>query len=287
MPVQTNNTNAPGSWSPDQVSSHVFTDVLGDALYNSLTTVVGSIQGDQPSIRVPVVTDSKSADFVPEGATIPEVEPSLDEVVLQTRKIAVTSAISNEQASQGTTPAQIAASLKRDIVRKLDQALLTQAAPGVGEIAPSVGILNTLGIIEGDPLVSDLDPLVDLISQLEANFANPPVLLVDPLAKAALFRLKTDVAASNVGLLSPATSTPTSPILGLQMIVSPFMPANSGLIVDPSNIVSATSTVDVAQSTDARFYEDAVVYRVVTRCGHAVVHADRLAKLSIGVAADD
>ena len=113
------------------------------------------------------------------------------------------------------------------------------------------------------------------------------VLLVDPLAKAALFRLKTDVAASNVGLLSPATSTPTSPILGLQMIVSPFMPANSGLIVDPSNIVSATSTVDVAQSTDARFYEDAVVYRVVTRCGHAVVHADRLAKLSIGVAADD
>lgn len=282
MAIQTNNVNAPDSWAPDQVSSHVFEDVVGDALYNSLTTVVGSITGDQPSIRVPVVNDAKNADWVAEGAPIPEETPSLDEVVLQTRKIAVAATLSNEQAAQGTTPATIAASLKRDIIRRLDSALLTEPAPTAPAIAPSTGILNTTGILEGDPLVGDLDPLVDLISELEANFATPKVLLVDPLAKAHLYKLKTDDTASNQGLLSPVTASPTSPILGLQVVVSPFLPANSGLIVDPANIVSAVSTVDVAQSTDAKFLQDATVYRVIVRCGHAVVKADRLAKLSIG-----
>ncbi|MCF8606023.1 phage major capsid protein [Gordonia sp. HY442] len=279
--IKTTTVDAPDSWAPDQVSTFKFEDVLADNLYLSLTTFGGKIEGDQPSLHVPYVSDADDAQFTAEGAEIAETTPGLNEVLIQTRKIAQLVTLSTEQSQQVDTARVVADSMKRNVVSKLNHSLLTQVAPTAPAIAPSAGLVNTAGIIEGDPLVGNLDPLVDLISELESNYAAPKFLVIDPLSRAALYKLKAG-DASNEGLLSPVTAEPVSAILGLQVIVSPFMPANTGLIVDPAAIVSAYSPVSVAQSTDAKFTSDAVVYRVTTRVGHAVVKADRLATISIG-----
>lgn len=279
--IKTTNVNAPDSWAPDTVSTFKFEDVLPDNLYLSLTTFGGKIEGDRPSLHVPYVSDADDADFVAEGDEISETTPGLNEVLIQTRKVGQIVTLSNEQAAQVDTARVVADSMKRNVTAKLNRALLTQAAPTPPAIAPSAGLINTTGILEGDPLVGDLDPLVDLISELESNYAAPKFLVIDPLSRAALYKLKAG-DASNEGLLSPVTAEPVSAILGLQVIVSPFMPANTGLIVDPGAIVSAYSDVSVAQSTEAKFTSDSTVYRVTARVGHAVVKADRLAKLTIG-----
>lgn len=281
MAIKTTNVDAPDSWAPDQISTFKFEDVLPDNLYLSLTTFGGKIEGDRPSLRVPYVSDADDAGFIAEGDEITETTPGLHEVLIQTRKVAQIVTLSNEQASQVDTPRVVADSMKRNVTSKLNRALLTQAAPTPPAIAPSAGLVNTAGILEGDDVVDDLDPLVDLISELESNYAAPKFLVIDPLSRAALYKMKAG-DASNEGLLSPVTAEPVSAILGLQVIVSPFLPANTGLIVDPGAIVSAYSDVSVAQSTEAKFTSDSTVYRVTARVGHAVVKADRLAKFAIG-----
>lgn len=279
--IKTSNVNAPDSWAPDSVSTFKFEDVLPDNHYLSLTTFGGKIEGDQPSLHVPYVSDSDDADFVAEGTEIAETDVGLNEVLIQTRKVAQIVTLSNEQAAQDDTARVVAESMKRNVTAKLNRALLTQVAPTPPAIAPAVGLVNTSGILEGDDVVDNLDPLVDLISELEANFATPKFLVIDPLSRAALYKMKAG-STSNEGLLSPVTAEPVSAILGLQVIVSPFMPANSGLIVDPSAVVSAYSDVSVAQSSEAKFTSDSTVYRVTARVGHVVVKANRLAKFAIG-----
>lgn len=274
-------TDVSKSWAPDSVSSFKFEDIVGESLYVSLTTFGGNIIGDAPSLKVPYVSDADDAGFVAEGAEVPETDVDLDEVLIQTRKIGQIITLSNEQAAQPDAATTVAASMKRNVVSQLNRALIEQPAPTAPAIAPSTGLIHTPGIVEGDAVDSDLDSLVETISELEANYAAPKFLVIDPLSKAHLYTMRKGTG-SNEGLLSAATAEPTSPILGLQVIVSPFMPAHTGLIVDPAAIVSAYSEVQVATSTDAKFTSDSTVYRVTVRCGHVVVKPNRLAKIAIG-----
>lgn len=271
-------------WAPDQVTPFKFEDVLGEALYSSLTKKGGEILGDAPSLRVPYVTDSDDAEFYAEGATISESSPSLDEVTIQSRKLARLVEVSNEAASQGDTPTVIANSVRRDLVRKLDLALLVQVAPTAPAVAPSVGLLNTPGILEGEDVVDNLDPLIDVISEIGSGGGKATTLLLSPTAWAHLYKMKRGTAAGNVGLLSAATDNPDTPILGLQVRVTNALPDYTGMAIDPEAIVSAWSPISVAQSTDAAFRNDSTLYRATVRCGHVVVKPNRIAKLAIGEA---
>ncbi|UPW09792.1 phage major capsid protein [Gordonia terrae] len=274
--------NAAPGWRWDQIHFFDADERLSESLYVAATTKGGDIQGDAPAVRVPYIDDADSAGFVAEGAEIPEDDPDLDEALVYTRKIGRIVKLSREQWSQPNAAANIAGSVKNDLIRKMDRALLAQVAPTAPAVAPSAGIVNLTGILEGDPITTNLDPLVDLYAELASNDATPRFLIVDPLAYAFLYKLKTDDSSSNQGLLSPATEAPTSPILGLTTQVSNAMPANSGVLIDPAAIVSAYSQLEIATSDQAYFTSDNIAIRATVRVGHTVVRPQRIGKLTIG-----
>ena len=78
-------TTAAYPWRPD-VSVFAPADAVPDALILACSTVAGTIQGDEPSLRVAYVDDA-AADFVAEAAPIPESDPHPAEVLVYTSKV--------------------------------------------------------------------------------------------------------------------------------------------------------------------------------------------------------
>jgi HK97 family phage major capsid protein len=276
-PIRTSDTAY--AWSPDE-STFAPADVVPEALVLQTASVNGEINGDQPSLHVAYVNDAESAAYVAEGAAINDDKPGLDEVVVKTKKISRLVSLSNEQFSQSGTASQVAQSVARDLVRKADASYLGD--PGTGG-AP-MGLLHAPGLIDGAPVVNNLDALVDLVAQLEQNGANPSAIVVDPLTWAALRRLKVGGSNTNESLLGAGTNDAEPRLLSLPVLRSRFIPPASGLVVDPAAIAAAVGPVRVAQSEHARFDEDAVVLRATWRIGWKVVRPNRIGRFTVGEA---
>lgn len=260
------------AWSPD-VYKFAPSDVLPDALILQTATIAGDINGDEPSLHVGFVTDAETAAYVAEGAEITESEPNLDEVEVKTKKISRLVNLSNEQYSQPQTPAQVAASVARDLVRKADASYLGDTSP--------VGLLHASGIVAGGPVGDSLDALVDLVATLEANGATPTAIVVDPLGWGELRKLKV-ADTYNQSLLGAGTVDAQPLLLSLPVLRSRFIPAHSGVVVDRNAIAAAVGQVKVAQSEHALFSSDAVQIRATWRIGWNLVRPDRLGKFTIG-----
>ena len=267
------------AWRPDQFS-FLAADVLPDALILQCSTVAGEVIGDAPSLKVAYVTDD-DAEFVAEGSPIPEGQPTLSEAVVFTSKVSKLLRITSEQYRQAGTPAQLAASAARAVTRRADQAFLTEAAPVGPAVAPSAGLLNTAGIINGGAVSGNLDALVDLVATLQTNLATPSNILVGPLGWAELRKLKESATANNVSLLGAGTEDAQQLLLSLPIIVSNAITDLAGLVIDRNAVVSAVGAVEVASSKDAYFSSDSIAHRVLWRIGHTVPRPERLGKFTV------
>lgn len=281
--AETTSTSAV-AWRPDQ-TAFAASDVVGDALVLHASTVSGSIEGDAPALRVAYVDDA-SASFTAEGDTISEANPGLNEVLVHTAKVTQLVRLSREQWAQAGTANELSNSVRRAITRKVDEAFLTQTAPTSPAVAPPAGLLNVTGVEEGDPVDTDLDALVDLIAELESNGSQPSMIVVDPLGWAHLRKLKT-ATGSNVTLLGAGTSDAERRLLGLPVLVSSAMTANTGLVIDRSAVVSAVGTVQVATDESVYFTTDSIALRATWRVGWNIVRPDRIGVFEIGTASSE
>lgn len=263
-------TNSASAWRPD-LYTFAPADVVPDALINQCTTVAGSIEGDQPVVKVAYIDDD-AADFVAEGSPIPEAQPDLAEATIHTGKVSQLLRVTSEQYRQPNTPAQLAQSVARSVTRRADLALLTE---------PITGLLNTAGIVDGGAVAANLDGLVDLIATLQVNLATPSHLVVGPLGWAELRKLKQSATANNVSLLGAGTSDAQQLLLGLPVIVSNAIDDNAGLVIDRNAVVSAVGSVQVATSSDVYFTADSIGYRVTWRIGHTVPRPNRIGKFTV------
>lgn len=262
-------------WRPD---STFFSppDVIPDALLLQASTVAGSIEGDTPSVRVAFVTDAESAAYVNESVAITDDAPDLDEVVLHAKRISRLVTLSAQQYRQEQTAAQVSQSVARDIVQKADNAFLGDASN-----QPSTGLLNVTGVVDGGEVADNLDALVDLIATLENNGARPSSIIVDPKTWANLRKLKVGGVATNESLLGAGVTDAVPMLLSLPVLRSRWLPANTGLVADRTQIVSAVGPVEVAVSEHAAFTSHAVVMRATWSVGWAVVRPDRLGKFTV------
>ncbi|MCV7221607.1 phage major capsid protein [Mycolicibacterium elephantis] len=267
-------TTADKAWAPD-VHTFAAEDVTPDALILRTATVSGEIDGDEPSLRVAYVSDADTADYVDEGAEITEDDPALDEVTIQTKKISRLVQVSSEQHRKPRTAEQLAHSVARDLVAKADRSYLGDADP--------VGLLNAAGVVDGGAIGTSLDALIDLVAQLEANGATPGAIVLDPLGWAEFRKLKVETD-SNASLLGAGTTDAQALVLSLPVLRSRFIPAHSGLVVDPAAIAAAVGPVRIATSEHALFASDSVQIRATWRIGWKPVRADRLGKFTIGEA---
>ena len=275
----TTTTTAAKAWAPD-VYSYAAGDVLKDALILSASTISGDISGDQPALRVAYIRDAESADYVAEGDAIPDDEPTFDEVVLHTRKISRLASLSSEQFGQANAAEAIAQSVARDLTRKADAAFLSDTAP-VAPATGSTGLLNRSGLVDGGEVAANLDTLIDLLADLEANLSVPSAIIVGTAAWAALRRLKVGGTSTNESLLGAGVSDAADQLLGLPVLRSPFIDADAGLVVDRSVIVSAVGPVRVAMSDHALFARDGVQVRATWRIAWDLTRPERCGRFTV------
>lgn len=277
MATETTKTSAK-AWSPD-ITAFAPSEAIPDALVLQTSTVVGRIEGDEPAVRVAYVDDA-DADFVAEGAEIPEDDPALSEVLVHTGKVAQLVRLSREQYAQAQTPQMLAESVRRAVTKRANLAYIAQAAPTAPAVTPPAGLVNVAGIEEGDAVASDLDALVDLIATLESNGATPSHILVDPIAWASLRKFKTGTGSAQA-LLGAGTTDATKSLLDLPVMVTSALASGTGLVIDRSAIVSAVGDVQLATSSDVYFASDSIGIRCTFRFGANVVRPERIGSFTV------
>lgn len=277
MATETTSTSAV-AWRPD-VSKFAAREVVPDALILQASTVSGSVEGDAPAVRVAYVDDA-NAQFTAEADVIPESDPALNEVLVYTGKITQLVRLSNEQWRQPGTSGELSASVRRAVIKKANEAFLTQAAPTGGNVTPPAGLMNIAGTVNGGAIADDLDGLVDLIATLEGNGSNPSRIILSPTAWASLRKFKTATGQATT-LLGAGTNDATRTLLDLPVLVSSAMPAGAGMVIDRDAIPSAVGTVNVATSEHLYFNSDSIALRATWRIGWNVMRPNRLGKFTV------
>lgn len=267
----TTTLTTPNAWSPDVVA-FTAADVIPSALVLNATTVVGSIEGDAPAVRVPWVKDDGEAGFVPEGTPIAETDADLAETVITSGKVASLAKYSREQLEQPQAAQMVVNSMQRSVITKANAAFIANAG------GPT-GLLEVEGITDGGALADDLDPLAQALATIEGGGGTATHLLAAPSAWARVSTLRVG-AGYNVPLLGAATDTPTRQVLGVPVTVTPAVPEDTMLVVDSSSIVSAVGQVLVTRSDDVFFDSDSVGVRVTFRLGWQAMHPERIVKIS-------
>ncbi|SNU00950.1 phage major capsid protein, HK97 family [Ruaniaceae bacterium KH17] len=270
--------STPAAWSPD-LQAFLPDDVVPDALIlRAATVVTRELEGDAPVARIPWVTDDE-ADIVAEGGTIPEGDPTLNEVIVSTFKVAKLLKVSREQFAQNSTAQLLSTSAGRAVTVKGNAAFIAQPAPTAPAINPPEGVLTQAPTF-ADAITTNLDPLADAIATIESVGGKPALILANPLSWGALRKLKT-AGDENTSLLGAGTTDAAKMLLGIPVETSPAIPAGRLLVVDPSAIAAAVGPVQVAQSTDRYFEQDAIGLRVTWRIGWAVQRPARLGVVNV------
>ncbi|MED5813869.1 phage major capsid protein [Mycolicibacterium sp. 050232] len=266
------------AWRPDQSTFHA-ADVIPDALILQTSTVSGEIDGDQPSLHVAYVDDA-DAEFVAEAAEIDESDPNMSEVVVHTGKISQLVRLSREQWYQEGTAIQLRKSVSRAIIKRADQAYLAQVVPTPPAVQPPAGLLNIAGVVDGGDVSGDLDTLVDLVADLQAEGSQPSHIVLDPVGWAELRKLKTGTDY-NSSLLGAGTTDAKNLLLGLPVLVNRWASPYTGLVIDKTAVVSAVGDVKIAASEHTYFSSDSVALRATWRIGWNVVRPQRIGQFSI------
>lgn len=279
-PTITTETSAK-AWSPD-IQFFPAAEVIPEALVLTTSTLAGSIEGDEPAVRVAYVDDA-DAQFTAEGDDIPEAEPTLSEVLVHTGKVTLLVKVSREQYNQNGTANMLSESARRAVLKKANEAYLSQVIPTAPNVTPPAGILNIPGIQDGGTIDTNLDALADAFTLVEAAGGTVSHILAAPDSWGALRKLKTGTG-SNVSLLGAGTDDAEKRILNTPVYTSNAVPTGQLALIDSSAIVSAAGEVQVAVSEHAYFGSDSIALRVTFRFGQNVVRPERVVKLSLTLA---
>lgn len=270
-----NLTSGPRGLYPDQ--TFVARDLVPEALLFTLTTTAGGIEGDTPVVRVPFVQADPTSAFVAEGSPITATDPTLNEVTVSTAKIATLTKISREAASYLDASTLVSDSLLRSVVVKANNALLTNAS------GPT-GLLNVSGIVDGGTLDADyLDAIASAITAVEVNGGTATHIVADPASFGVLRLMKTATGSALPLLGAPAAQTGRQ-LFGVPVVVSASMSSGKVLVIDSTNIVSASGPVSLATSEDVYFESDSRAIRVTWRIGWKVIRPNRMAKITVTIA---
>lgn len=275
MAITTNNT--PDSFSPDQVVITPDEAVPEALILRAATVVTRTLDGDAPVALIPWVDDA-DARFVAEGDFMETDTPTASEVTVGTAKISQLLRVSREQWHTNPAGRLLSNSTTRAITRKANEAFIAQPTGGAVSLT---GIVHTPGIITGDPITTNLDPLADAVAQIENNNGQPGIIIANPLAWGALRNLKTADTA-NTSLLGAGTNDTDKRLLGIEVVTSAAVPEGQLVIVDPNAIAAAVGPFEVFQSEHQYFEYDSIAIRATWRIGWAVQHANRLAVVNVG-----
>lgn len=280
MPTQTT-MNSAQAWSPDETVFAARDAIPGALLFQATNVVIETLAGDAPVARIPYVDDT-SADFVLEGENIPQDDPELSEITVPTRAVAKLIKISLDQWRQQQTSNILSESTQRAITKAANAALLTTTPTGSN---PLRGLLETEGILTGESISTHLDPLAELVGQVEDNYGNADVILCSGATWAAVRKLKVG-SDRNDSLVGAGVESGDRRLLGIPVLTTPSVPAGQLVVIDRNAIPSAISGIQIDTSEHLFFDSYSLALRAHWRFGWRVQHANRLGIVPVTMTAE-
>lgn len=233
------------------------------------------------SLRIPRVLEDPNAGWVAEGDEITIDDPTTDEIVVEPRKIAVISTITNELATDSNPSAAnvIGAGLVRDISRKLDAALFAaNTTNGPAGLASLTGVQNaTAASMDALP-----NAIVGASYAVEAANGTVTNWVCNPSDAARIANIKR-AKDSNEPLLGGSVAEPTArSLFGTPLIVAAACPAGIMWGIDQRTAWCAIwddATVEADHSV--LFTSDRTAIRAKLRVGFAFAHPASIAKVTL------
>lgn len=277
MALYTTTTDV-GGLLPDQHGPLVVQPALDMSIAAQVSTTVRT---RSTTYRIPIVTDDPTALWVAEGAEITPSDPTLEELAVVPKKVAGLTIISRELADDSDPAAAqvVGDGLARDISRRIDEAYFgSMAAP-----APAgLGALSGIQTVVDAAAFADLDSFAEAISLAETVGARIDHFVTSPATALALAKVRTETGSNQPLLGTDATSATDRRILGVPILVSPYVAANVVWALDSSRVwlvVREPATVETDRSVF--FTSDRVAVKAIMRVGFGFVHPQAVVKISV------
>lgn len=261
-------------WTKSDILSLVVQPLERESVAARLGQFQTGLTGD--ALRVPLVTEDPSAQWVDEGEEIPLSQATLGEAEAHYRKLAGLTVVSRELAEDSHPSAveEIGKGLVRDIARKLDTAMFSDA----GAKAPS-GLATLEGVTElaAPETWANLDVFKQAKLRAAALGTTVAAFVVNTEDAEALLVLK-ETTTSNKDLIDSDGTSFT--IGGTPVIPSEHVAAGTAWAVPAGRVIVGLreeASVDVDNS--AFFTSDRVAIRATMRVAFAFSHPKAVTKI--------
>lgn len=234
--------------------------------------------------RAPVVATDPSAAWTNEGEEIAVSDATLDEITATPKKLAALSVVSSELANDSSPAAieAIGAGIVRDLVRKVDQALFSNA----GTKAPK-GLTSLTGttdvLLAGGATWSNVDPFSSAQIQVAGKTnATITAWVANSATVSKLANLKRGTGSNEPLLGTDPTQPGRRVILGIPVIISDYLADD--LVYGVSNATSyliVREDATVEQDTSVFFTSDRVAIRAKSRLDFAFADPRTIAKIQV------
>lgn len=253
-------------------------ELIPEALIFSEAQTAPAIGGDAQFVRVPYVAQGPDTFIVNEGEDIPESAPELTEMLFRTVQLGIVVPVSNEAASSAIASGLVSASASRAIADSADRLLLQ------GTEDPNVsGLLQgSNAMVQGEPIVDSLDPLVAMLAELGRNGSVPTSLIMNYSSWMRLTGLK---GADGLPLIARnVTDAATPTLFGISVVINAQVPDDVILANNKAEVYASASPATVAFSDGPYFRRNMTAMRVLMRVGWGVLHRNRLGRITIAPA---
>lgn len=231
--------------------------------------------------HIPVVLTDAGAAWTAEGDQIVASDADVDEIIVQPRKVAGITIVSNEAAADTSPQATsvVGDGLARSCAAKIDAAFFQQlAAPAPAGLAS----LTTMGTATAAKDFADgTDAFERAVAIAEGVGANITAFIAGPVDALSLATLR-EGSSGKRNLLQADPTRPTQrTISGRPLLVSRFLAPGTIWAVDATRVISVVrQDADVQASKDAAFDRDSVAVRATMRVGWGFPHPEALVKIT-------
>jgi HK97 family phage major capsid protein len=271
-------TTGVGGLLPADFGQLVVQPALGFSVFAEVARTVTTGSKDY---RIPLVVEDPTAQWVNEGEEITPSDPTLDELTVTPTKCAGLTVISRELADDSSPEAAavVGEGLARDIARRIDQAAFA------GLAAPAPAGLSTLSGVQtyvDAGAFDNTDFAAEAISKAEQVGATITAFVTSPATGLALSKVKTGTGSNAPLLGQDATQAGQRRVLGVPVLVSPYVAPDTLWAVDGSRVwLVVRDDAQVESDRSVFFTSDRVAVKATMRAGFGFVHSAAVVKVTL------
>lgn len=265
---------------PEELSEAFLLPLAKESIAAQVSTVLHPGAGQ---VRLPVVSPS-TASWTAEAAEINVSDLPVTEVNVEHHKLAQLVPLSNELLDDSAYPIEqvLSDALVSAVANKIDAAYFSSLATAPAGVPSGLG--TVAGVTALTPTAFGIDSFVEAVIAIEAAGGRPQAIVMGADLASELYRIKSSNGSNEYVLNHDSTSDYRRTILGIPVVVSDHVAANTAWILDPSaSVLSIRKDVSVEMDSSALFSKDMTAFRVIARVGTGFSRPARIGKIEFNV----